>query len=308
MKGAELRAAQTYLTKADSLSEAEILHMFEELNSHIYQLSAHMADNTKFDRSRHIPQTWTIPARMEVERLLGTQVIQLLATRSHSEEPFCVQVALQSCMVGFAKMIISTWNFNSFENNRHYSDVYEWLKVSEDPTVSGRWRALTITSLRALTLTEVTAPLLRDNLASFITDIILLAGPSAAPAEVYQNVVSRYGEEFLTLIDTMIRLQKIIGEEVISGQIEPMVHFCGETFNPEQMEDENAGKQQRTPRALDARNPVVVLGTMSLGVTRIKKKAMCSDAAGPASWVAVTLVKPKVVLETILDELQMSDA
>ncbi|PCH36692.1 hypothetical protein WOLCODRAFT_82780 [Wolfiporia cocos MD-104 SS10] len=308
-RSAELRVAQTYLTKADNLSDADILRMFEALNSHIYQLSAHLADNIQLDRgSLSTPQTWITEATEILDGVVGAELIQLLAKSPHSELPVCIQFALQSRMVGFANMVISTWNFHDLEHNKLYNDVYMQLRASEDPAVSGRWRALTVTSLRALTLNETTIPRLHDHLAIFITSITLLAGLTAAPVQAHQQIISRYGGELITLVDIMLQLQRAIGEEIISSQINLVVYLSGETFNPEHMEDYNAGGRPCTPRESDARAPVVVLGTMSLGVTRIEKKAMGGNAAGQGTWVSVTLLKPKVVLNTILDELQISGA
>ncbi|PCH36669.1 hypothetical protein WOLCODRAFT_109013 [Wolfiporia cocos MD-104 SS10] len=283
-RSAELRAAQTYLTKADSHSEADLLRMFEELNSHIYQLSARLADSTG------------------LEGHVGSRIIQSLMEYSHSEDPLYVQIALQICIVAFSRAVIATWSFQNATANTHFGKIHDHLRVAEHPAVSGRWRALTKTSLRLMTQTEQTRCSIRDSLAAFITEIILISGSTTSPTQLYADIKCQYGDILTTMIDLTLSIHQATGEEITSSSIEPVVHACGDQFDTRCMQDENAGGEPRVSCSCDADEKGIILGTVGLGVARVGKATAVSESLNQSQLAATTLLKPKVVLASVVDD------
>ncbi|PCH36678.1 hypothetical protein WOLCODRAFT_157377 [Wolfiporia cocos MD-104 SS10] len=302
MRTSDLRAAEAYLTKADSLSEADLLRMVSELNSNVYQLTAQMADhNLNLNRIQLLEQNWVNKMKTKVEKYIGPRLLQLVVVRMHSAEPICVQVALQSAIIRFATSVIVSWTFHHNAAHDILKRIYDCLRRTEDPSVSARWRMLTRSSLRAATWTETTERKIRDNLAELIAEIMLLAGSDISPRTLYQMVLTQFGEKLRSVINVSLALQKAIGEGVISSHLEPTLYGCGVPFNPEWMENAYPSDGPRTARPLDRRQ-LLLLGTTEVGLQRVEQKKSGDQNASQSH--IVTLLKPKVVLETFVNELQ----
>ncbi|PCH36685.1 hypothetical protein WOLCODRAFT_20687 [Wolfiporia cocos MD-104 SS10] len=300
----ELHAAQAYLNKADSLSEADLLRMVSELNSNVYQLTAQMADyNLDLNRTQPLEQKWVNEMKTKVEKYIGPRLLQLVVVRMHSAEPICVQVALQSAIIRFATSVIVSWTFHHNAANNILKRIYDCLKRTENPSVSARWRVLTRSSLRAATWTETTESKLQDDLAELIAEIMLLAGSDISPRTLYQMVLTQFGEKLRSVINVSLALQKAIGEGVISSHLEPTLYNCGVPFDPERMENAYPSGCPRTARPLDRRQPLL-LGTTEVGLQRVEQKKSGDQNASQSH--IVTLLKPKVVLETFVNELQVN--
>ncbi|PCH36671.1 hypothetical protein WOLCODRAFT_109015 [Wolfiporia cocos MD-104 SS10] len=287
----ELRAAQTYLSMVDSLSEADLLRMLGELNSLVYQLTAQMAD-CKMDFTE---------MKANVEQHIGPHLLDLVVARAHSAEPICVQVALQSAIVRFATSVIATWNFQHDAANDMFRKVYDRLRDTEEPSVSTRWRVLTQSSLRSITWSEATEHHLRNNLAELVTEIMLLAGSSISPPALYQTLCTQFGERLQSIITISLSLQKAMGEGVVSSHLEPSICTWGMPFNPNEMVDAFPSSHERTPRPSDRSSPLL-LGTTEVGLQRVEQRESGDKIAGHPH--IVMLLKPKVVLETFIDELR----
>lgn len=105
----ELNHAQTFLSKADNVSHAQVLGMVENLNTLGFQLAALLTDNTPFraERPAGISQV-----KAGVEPLLGKEMTEILVRDPHHEDPINVQTALQAMISGFASHIITSWDLN----------------------------------------------------------------------------------------------------------------------------------------------------------------------------------------------------
>jgi hypothetical protein len=107
----ELKGAQAFLTKADSLSGAEVTSMVEGLNSEILQTAAFMADSFKFAGTLASAAQERHEACERVEYMLGKRISVMLSSVQHSEDPMLVQIALQSCLVWHCGCFIRQWSW-----------------------------------------------------------------------------------------------------------------------------------------------------------------------------------------------------
>ena len=128
IRTAELKGAQAFLTKADILSGAEVIKLVEALNGEIMQTAAVMAeaftiDEKKFEvKDVESEEMGKVYAR--ASEIVGYRMAELLRTSEHHEDPILVQMGLQTAMTGYTHWVISSWCFESPEDERMLSEVY----------------------------------------------------------------------------------------------------------------------------------------------------------------------------------------
>lgn len=123
----ELKGAQVYLTKADTLSGAEVIALVDALNVEILQTSAFISDS--FDFAREPAHADEIKeAGTKISELMGTTLTHLLGTIVHSEDPLLVQIALQGATVEFARWIIMTWDFDGLQAEQPLAEIYNDIR------------------------------------------------------------------------------------------------------------------------------------------------------------------------------------
>jgi septal ring factor EnvC (AmiA/AmiB activator) len=128
IRTAELKGAQAFLTKADILSGAEVIKLVEALNGEIMQTAAVMAEAFTIEEKRveakngEAEEISKIYAR--AGEIVGYRMAEMLRTSEHHEDPILVQMGLQTAMVGYTHWVISSWCFESPEDERMLSEVY----------------------------------------------------------------------------------------------------------------------------------------------------------------------------------------
>jgi hypothetical protein len=125
----ELKGAQTFLTKADSLSGAEVTTMVEGLNSEILQTAAFIADSFEFELIQAHSGAVLDAANEAITNCIGANTLHLLTSTRHTEDPMLIQIAVQSCLVRYSKDIITTWCFNMIPE-QFLVEVYERMRQS----------------------------------------------------------------------------------------------------------------------------------------------------------------------------------
>ena len=124
----ELKGAQSFSTKADGLSGAEVISMIEGLNSEILQTAAFIADSFAFGNARTEEEKQKA-AYGRVKDLLGDKMTKNLTTVRHSDDPMLVQIALQSCFIWCSKHVIETWFFEKDRwSHQLLSSVYDKVR------------------------------------------------------------------------------------------------------------------------------------------------------------------------------------
>ncbi|PCH36687.1 hypothetical protein WOLCODRAFT_109039 [Wolfiporia cocos MD-104 SS10] len=303
VRTAELQAAETYLTKVDNVSDADLLSMVGELNSQIYQLAAQMSDKISFSSCPTNQLALPLELTQAVERSIGPAILHLLLIRGHSEDAICVQIALQACIVSFAHRIIETWDFETDAANDLLRRAYDSLKITENPAVSGRWRALTKATLRSLTQIDSFKSRLRGAMAEVIVDVVRVAGTSIALSseELVQSITDNFREHLSAIIDMICSVHKVLGEDIVSSHIAPIFYPFGHVFDANCMEEAYPSGRHSDGQAYNA-HPLSIFGTVEMGVQRIETNDFGVGHAGRLHYV--TLLKPKVVVETLTNELQ----
>ena len=112
-RGKELHGAQTFLTKADSLSVSDLIQKVNALNEEIFQAAASLGDfitRTRWDISVAELQT-----RQKCSSdVIGTPLVQILITEAQKQDepvnPLLVQITLQVLLASVCATMIRAWS------------------------------------------------------------------------------------------------------------------------------------------------------------------------------------------------------
>lgn len=131
----ELQSARAYMVTADKTSLADVLVAVDHLNAEILQTAASVADKWSYRTDDN--EKDSVREREEkdaTDRLRGTidrRLMGMLRNARHDEDPYCVQVALQSCLALHATGMSARWGTTLGENQGQYMQtVYGKLKES----------------------------------------------------------------------------------------------------------------------------------------------------------------------------------
>ena len=128
IRTAELKGSQSFLTKADILSGAEVIKLVEALNGEIMQTAAVMAEAFIIEEKRleakngESEEMGKVYAR--ASEIVGHRMAEMLRMSQHHEDPILVQMGLQTAMVGYSHWVISSWCYESPEDERMLGEVY----------------------------------------------------------------------------------------------------------------------------------------------------------------------------------------
>lgn len=168
--------------------------------------------------------------------------------------------------------------------------------ILEDQEIAGRWRALTRTYARRTLQNGLDiSSSLRSNILGIIRDVLLVAGCTAYPLIIQEELGSKLSERMSALINLTIRLRQALGEEITSGDLHVTWIPSDVEFDPATMEDIGG---QGLARIRQDRKKERVLCTTELGLQRLVR-------AGPRgyerSWHKTDLLKTKVALLSITE-------
>jgi len=128
----ELRGAQAFLTKADSLSGADVIAMVEGLNTEVSQTAAFMADSFEFQKpqSGEEERQHAQEAHARASEILGERTTHLLKWSDHTDDPMLIQIAFQSTMLGFSEWLMESWYFEEPENDHFLQEIFGRIRES----------------------------------------------------------------------------------------------------------------------------------------------------------------------------------
>ena len=136
---------------------------------------------------------------------------------------------------------------------------------------------------------------LTDRLSITLVTIIIAAGCAKNHADAHRQFMQSVGEQVFNVVKMAVRLNKVMGEEVVSADLVPVSATAGNKFDSSTMED-FAGQ-------VDQQAGKLVLCTTALGVYR-SDKAMVGDSF---ELKTIVLKRPKVALESVADGLRRDD-
>ncbi|PPQ91154.1 hypothetical protein CVT25_003059 [Psilocybe cyanescens] len=310
IRTAELKGTHAFLTKADQLSGADVIKLVEGLNAEIMQTAAVLAEELEIEAKEDLRGEVDIAANelkkkveveedaaklesddmkeafMRTEEIVGPRMAELLKTSEHHEDPILIQIALQASMAAYTHWIVSSWCFESPEDEHMLSEIYARVRESEEQAVSGRWRQLTRTHLQRM-LTQ--GPDLTSEMADAFASIFITAGYKKSLLTVHESIMNRFSKHISTVMKLAQHLNKQIGEGVTSCDLEALYIAPDVAYNAITMED--AIGVTSVKKMENGYGHETILCTTDLGLVRAEK---ISGTTG--DWHESVLLRPKVVL------------
>ncbi|KZP28389.1 hypothetical protein FIBSPDRAFT_679257, partial [Athelia psychrophila] len=291
----ELKGAQPFLAQTDSVSGAETICLVQVLNADIFQLAAFMSDSfsaatneTPVETPADTPADEDPKAAHRIKGHLGDQLMESLTSWPHTDDPTVLQMALQCYFVHMSRHITSDWTFDG--SSPVLAKLYEQVRNSEDQAVAGRWRALSRSHLRLLSAGDKDAlPHIRKFVCGGLADILIRAKCQLSPLGAVEALTSTFGDRIYAIIDAALNINRILGEEITSGDFEIVACQGGVAFDPTSMEDVAPDVPLH-----DERN--IVLCTTEMGLRRESWEVK----DGQRVQEITLLLKPKVALESVL--------
>lgn len=288
----ELKGAQAFLTKADSMSGADVVRMVEGLDAEILQTAAFMADHFVFGERQDVTEEMQ-GAIDRLGELLGPKIVDLLGRTEHANDPTLIQLACQASTTAYCRWIIVAWDFDDPNYDNFLKHIYMTVQKAEDQAVSGRWRALTRTHVQSMLHGDADVSLnLVLHIADTLADVLLVAGLKATHEHIHEEVMTTFGEKLTIVVRAALALNWVIGKDITSADLEPITVLWQSVFDSAVMEDVNGGGLKVGVEH--------VLCTTDLGLQRVVK----SSKEGESEWQTSMLLKPKVALESMIEGLQ----
>ncbi|KAF9223786.1 hypothetical protein BS17DRAFT_753829 [Gyrodon lividus] len=294
---AQAKSTETFLTKTDLWSGAQVIQAVQDLNSEILQFAASAVELCTFTK-QHPAQAKVLQTQNEVSSRLGPTLTRILSTRDHSQDPMLVQMALQGCISYCLSRALSSFCIGyQSKANITLTQIYTCMFQSEPQPTSSRWRALAHKYIHELhpelndyAINEMTETIFRWSL-----DVFLICGstnPQSNPSsrEVFR---SRFGAQVNRISKSACRLARITREEIMSTSFEIVGTDSGRPFDAQEMMD--AFEDYGTSKG-------AVLCTTELGL-RCSTRTVSAElaTASEANVERRLLLRPKVVLESAVD-------
>ena len=139
VRSEELRGAQAFIVTADKTAVSDVQRAVQHLNAESFQLATSLAE------------TWTYRVEYEargdkrkdqeqesIERMkgvIGGRLVGMLRSVRHDESPYCVQIALQSCLAVYSARMCEHWTSNCDGGEDLLRTTYARLKSSGQQSV-----------------------------------------------------------------------------------------------------------------------------------------------------------------------------
>ena len=340
---ARLRSSESYLSRIDSWSGAQVLQAVHDINSEILQFAASATEISTFSTTRTRPAT----AIQDTAARIGPNMTRTLSTRDHSQDPLLVQLALQGCVSLCIARALSSFciGFPS-KSDAVLAQIFSHIHLNEPQPTSAKWRSLTHQHIHAIypTLTEYSVNELSDTILRWSADIFLIAGwqsfsssTTTTDGPITTLLRNLYLDQIKRISRSVLRLAKVAREDIMSTTFEVVVADPTQIFrdasksNSEpdlafDMDDatpnnpDKAGLNMVDAFAEYGESKGRVLATMELGLRCITRAAAVSGGralkaigehsngssggdSGETRFEERLLLLPKVVLESVLEVL-----
>jgi len=182
---ARARIQETYMSRLDSWSGAQVLQAIHDLNSEILQFSASAIEICTFLPTNN-PQNQTPNPRItqslnDTSSRLGPTMTRLLHTRNHSSDPLLIQLALQSSLTLCTARALSSFIIGlPSKSDLLLSQIYSEMQKGEEQPVFKKWRALTERYVGVFypTLGEYSIGEVADTMIRWCADVLVVSGCS----------------------------------------------------------------------------------------------------------------------------------
>lgn len=227
--------------------------MIQALNSDIFQLAASIAESEEFFDDYKCDMDIANKAK----KLFGPALCDLLygcRNEDHERRELVIQILLQTALLWACRSIVRRCapNLRYGEMDVAYDAIAASCEFSScfrlvfcvnscnigPQRTAGRWRAMARSYFKYAKPTEVTTH--ATHLCSYAISLVLhIAGFKAAMIDLeamQASVAARFDTSLQRIVNAAIRLDRVMGEEVISQNAELLI-ARGEAFNPAWMED-----------------------------------------------------------------------
>ncbi len=293
---ARLRSTETYMSRVDSWSGAQVLQAVHDINSEILQFAASATEMCTFLPAPASPANPRLAQVLQdTSARIGPNMSRILASREHAQDPLLVQLALQGCVsLCIARALNSFCIGFPSKSDAVLAQIYNSMHRAEPQPMSARWRALTHQHIHTIypTLTDYSVGELTDTILRWCTDIFLLANcqsfsppptvrsPSSSPSLSISppssmppptpaaQLRSLYADQIRRISRAVMRLASVTREEIMSTSFEVTIADPSGEFTGREMVDafgdygESHGK---------------VLATMELGLKCITRVSVITD-------------------------------
>jgi chromosome segregation ATPase len=130
VRSAELRDAQQYLSKPDSMSYAEVNRLVETLNAEIFQTAASVTDEFTFGQACAFTEKLHT-AYEKVSYAAGAALTHAVSTRSHKEDAILVQMLVQAVLAERVHWAIGCWSpYFTYDENSLLTKIHKSVSAA----------------------------------------------------------------------------------------------------------------------------------------------------------------------------------
>ncbi|KAH9834195.1 uncharacterized protein C8Q71DRAFT_859847 [Rhodofomes roseus] len=287
----KLEEAQTFLESSDVTAENDIAEAVSALNAEIYQVIKRVPEGCRISTG----STVDIVATDRAGTIIGSRMMDLIRTFPPRGGDWVVmEIALQATITAYVARVISSWSPHC-SSDEVIDPIYNRILRSESQSVAGRWRILT----RKYVVSSSTS--IKDwetrHVRQLLEDASTILGASGAIS--WDNNDLKDGLEII--VHAAMKIRRMVGEDVVRSEYEVFAVKRKANFDPDVMVDEYASPQKRKKKA-----GVHVICPLTLGLRR-REGENRSGTKGRSEVTVKTLVKPQVVLDTVIDDLGFLD-
>ncbi|KAI0656118.1 hypothetical protein C8Q70DRAFT_922319 [Cubamyces menziesii] len=298
-RSTELREAREFLGTVDDVPDSEVLTLVELLNSQIYQTAASIANSSDIRESLQMHPVGGdalshAQYQLTSSGLLTENLLVALRGFNHSQDTLVIQTALQAIMVGYLCWACNSWDL---EIDSQLKEIYASIRATEPQSVAGKWRALTTRKYAIQSRVRVEERRQKSciDLTCFIVDALLLCGMSGTHDTIFDTIVARFGHSVLGMLELALEIKETISERITSRDLLVTSAKPEEIFDAARMDDEWSD-----PKATSSAEGIVMCSTQ-LGLIKWRTE---NAVGGARSSELVILLKPKVVMCSLLDDLR----
>ncbi|KAK0212129.1 hypothetical protein DFS33DRAFT_5250, partial [Desarmillaria ectypa] len=231
MRAQELHDTETFLTKADLFSGAEVKVMVQGFNTEVLQLAADMIDTLQFEDNAMAVDGDQAPTEQRLA--IDSGMIQLLQAPGDPDmHAIVVQVPLQGVITRLCRRFISEWSRHSSTDKsdpllRSNTDAY-------NPAIEGRWRLMTREKSKYSVVSE-TEESFYSRVIEVELDVLLVA--ERPPADTKGTLIQTFSKRVSAIVKAAMKLDRAMGESITSQDLVVYGAHFDDTFDSDTMVD-----------------------------------------------------------------------
>ena len=298
----ELQDAQRFMGTIDTSSEGDVFRHLRELNAGIFNLARSISETQVGAGNASNRAKGKAEEALAVE--LGRPLLDMLKSFDTRDDAILFEISVQAVVTSVLFWMISTWTNDPdgdavvssiHKRIQHTGECPSWCCVhhctessAESQSVAGQWRAL---AWKAAQTEFIGGPQwehhCKERLVTVITHAAALSGMRISVSK------SKHMETIAILAEKASKIRHLIGEAMVGSDYEVVLPKSGSPYATAEMEEAYA------PKGKSRRQGTPVICSTTLGLRRVE------TVQGKRQ--ATMLVKPAVCLDTLLEDLGLTD-